>query len=137
LKGDDIMGELGEFLGFLIVISFVLAASKYILKLVDERYFVNKDKKTKLYKNFSKIYALADKYHSLFGILAVIFVLLHFLVQIVYAHFSYTGLITAILMILQVSLGIYGNKATTSKWYKFHLLLPILIVLAFISHLIF
>ncbi|QWB96311.1 hypothetical protein KHQ89_02430 [Mycoplasmatota bacterium] len=131
------MEDLGEFLGFLIVVFFGLAASKYFLKLVDDKYFITKDKKTKLYKIFSEVYSFVDKYHGLFGILAVIFVLLHFLVQIVYAQFSYTGLITAILMILQVSLGIYGNKATTSKWYKFHLLLPIFIILAFISHLIF
>jgi hypothetical protein len=130
------MGELGELLGFLIVISFGLASLKYILKIIDQKYFQVKTEKPKLYKQFKSIYQFIEKYHGLFGLASVLFILLHFSVQIVYAKFSYTGLITAILLILQVSLGIYGKKAIRSTWYKFHLLLPILIVISFIFHLI-
>ncbi len=130
------MGELGEFLGFLIVVCFVLAGMKYVFRLVDEKYFLTKVEEPKIYKTFKKIYDLLEKYHALFGILALVFIIAHLTVQTIYVHFSYTGIITAGLMAIQIGLGLYGKKATTSGWYKIHRILPILIAISFFLHLV-
>ena len=131
------MGELGELLGFLIVFFFVLAFAKYVFRLLDEKYFQLKEKEPKVYSIFKKIYNLLEKYHSLFGYLALFFIIAHLVVQTVYIRFSYTGIITAGLMVIQIVLGLYGKKATTESWYKIHKVLPFLIAISFFTHLFF
>lgn len=131
------MGELGEFLGFLIVVFFILTASKYIFRMIDEKYFQLKSDEPKIYGVFKKVYDILDKYHGLFGILAFVFIVAHLVVQTIYIRFSYTGIVTAGLMTIQIALGLYGKNATTSKWYDVHKILPILIAISFFLHLLF
>lgn len=131
--------ELGELLGWLIVISYVLASNSYIIKLVNKKYYRQINKNSTVRKIFNKTMRSIIKNHRLFGFSAVTFILIHFIIQFTNYGLSKKGLLAALLMIIQVGLGIHGtnvDKKYRSLWLFFHRAIALLLLFAILRHLL-
>lgn len=135
------MENLIGFLGWITAIAFGLAVLNYFIKYVNRK-FINKISKENpaLAKNYRIVMRYFVKYHRLFGIIATISVIMHFI--IIYTTqgvLSYTGIIAAIAMILVFSLGIFGTriqKKVNGSWVKVHRGIAFVLIIAVIVHLI-
>lgn len=133
------MKEIGEFLGWLIIISYVLTILNFILKAVNKKY----SKKISSSPNFRKYYNILMKFivknHKLFGLLTIVFILSHFLVQFLNMGLNIPGLIAAILMLCQIFLGMYGayiNKKRTGLWFYAHRTIAVILAIAILIHIL-
>ncbi len=93
-------------------------------------------KNEKLYSAFTKIMKFIVKNHKIFGLLTIIFILLHFLIQFNLYGLRISGVIAAGIMLLQVGLGIYGSKAKKrgKAWLFLHRSIAVVLMIAIIVH---
>ncbi len=129
---------MGEFLGFLIILFYALTISKYVLKLISKYFGERLSKYKKFYEIYRKLNMFVTKYHKLFGLSTILFILIHFIVQFTTIGLSITGLIAASTMILQVLLGIYAvlTKKINNTWKFLHRIIAIIILIAITIHVI-
>ncbi len=133
----DFLEDLGEFLGYIIIFFYSLTVLNYVVK------FINKKFKTQIRKNksfadsYQKMMRFVVKNHRYFGFLAVFFLLLHFSVQYLTHGLSFTGLAAASLMILQVILGIYGQKKKKrgKLWLTIHRSVAVMLLITIAIHI--
>lgn len=133
------MKELGEFLGWLIIISYGLTALNFIVKAVNKKYSKQIAKKPKLKKYYNTAMRFIVKNHKIFGFATVGFILIHFAVQFTSFGLNITGLIAAIFMISQILLGMYGayiNKKRAGIWFYAHRTIAIIILVAILIHIL-
>jgi len=131
------MRELGEFLGFLIIVFSVLAISQYILKWFHKTFVSWFKKHPKFDKFYLKVMKFTIKYHKLFGFGAVLFLGAHFVIQIINIGPSLTGLVALAILLIQAGLGIYGNTKPKNKtWKIIHRILGFLLFLAILIHVL-
>lgn len=134
--------ELAKFLGWVIVWAAVFAMGTFIVKFINKNYLKKitetfKDKKIVL-DYYKKIVGFIIKKHKIFGIVAVVLVLFHFVILWKYIELSLSGVIAMILMIFTALVGIYMNynkKANKALLIKFHKYSAILLAVAIIIHL--
>ncbi len=128
---------MGEFLGAAIIFFYALAALKYVFKWINKILSKTFRKNEKFYNVFKKIMLFFNKMHRIFGFLAFIAAITHFIVQYTSIGFSLTGFIAAILMSIQVSLGIYGAKVKNKwkYWILLHRLMAVIILISIIIHI--
>lgn len=133
------MKELGELLGWVIAISYAGTMLNYILKFVNKRY----SKKISGIKNGKETMKLLMKIfvqkHRYWGIVAIVALLMHFAVQFMSFGINVTGSIAALLMIIQIAVGIYGayvNKKRAGSWFMMHRAISVMLVLTIAVHLI-
>ena len=129
---------MGEFLGLLIILCYALTISKYILKLITKYFGERLSKYKKFYELYRKLNMFVTKYHKIFGLLTIIFILIHFIVQFSTIGLSITGLIAALLMLFQVILGIYGviTKKINNTWKLLHKIISLIILMAILIHIL-
>lgn len=127
---------MGEFLGLLIIVFYSLALAKYFFKWINKLFQEQLSKNDKVYIIYKKIFKVFMKYHSIFGFLAVLFILLHFFVQFTSIGLNIYGVLAASAMIFQVMLGIYGTKVKNKfkYWALIHRILAVLILLMILIH---
>lgn len=139
-KGDMIMfGELGEFLGWLIIISFILTTLNYVVKVVNKKYGKMISKYPILKKGYGMFMKIIVRKHKLFGFLTIVFILTHFLLQFSKFGLSVTGLLAALVMLLQVLMGIYGAyiyKKRLGAWFIAHRLIAVILIFVIGIHII-
>lgn len=128
---------MGEFLGQLIIIFYILTISSFILVRINKNFKEYLIKNDKFYTLFKKVLKLIRKYHSLFGILTIVFLLLHFTVQFISRGLNLTGMLAASLLILQVMLGIYGKtfKKKFKNWIAIHRIIAVVLLIAILIHI--
>ena len=125
--------EIGGFFGICIIILYVLTILNYVMKFLNKRY----GQKLKKHVVFTKSLKCIVRYHKLFGLLTIAFLLVHFLIQFTYYGLSVTGAIAAGVLLLQVALGIYGTKAQSKKnktWLYFHRSIAVALLVAILVH---
>lgn len=130
--------EFGNFLGFLIILFYGLTILNFILKYINKNYKdIIKNNKL-LSKYFHVILKIIVKYHKVFGLLTILFILLHFAIQYMYKWISITGIVASIFMVLQVLLGAYGlyTKKRGGKWLFFHRVISVMIMVTILIHII-
>jgi predicted heme/steroid binding protein len=131
--------ELDELFGWLLVFAFAGTIMNYFLKLVNQR-LGKKISEYPLGKKIMKILMIIFvRNHKYFGFATVVFLLAHFIGKFIKFGFNITGCIAAILMIVQVLLGLYANvkkKPRKGAWFIAHRGISILIILGIALHLI-
>jgi hypothetical protein len=87
--------------------------------------------------NYIKLMRSIVKNHRYFGFAAVIFVLLHFSIQFITHGPSITGIVAALIMALQIGLGIYGHKVKKKgkTWLMIHRSVAVMILIAILIHI--
>ncbi|HCL01146.1 MAG TPA: hypothetical protein DHW61_01815 [Lachnoclostridium phytofermentans] len=130
---------LGGLFGWLLVFTFTGTILNYCLKFVNKHF----GKTISAYPTGKKIMKILMtifiRNHKYFGLATVVFLLAHFIAQFTKFGINVTGCIAAILMILEVLLGVYANikkKPRKGAWFIAHRILAVLIILGIAIHLI-
>lgn len=133
----DFLEDIGEFLGAMIIFFYSLTILNFIVKFVNKKFKkqINKNKTVSTY--YLKAMRFIVRNHRYFGFTAVLFVLLHFSVQLVTHGPSITGIIAASIMVLQIGLGIYGHKTKKKgkAWLMIHRSVAVMILIAILIHI--
>ncbi|ABX41188.1 hypothetical protein [Lachnoclostridium phytofermentans] len=131
--------ELDGLFGWLLVFAFAGTIMNYCLKFVNKCF----GKKISAYPKGKKIMkvlmTIFIRNHKYFGFATVVFLLAHFIAQFAKFGINVTGCIAAIMMILQVLLGVYANvkkKPRKGAWLITHRVIAVLIILGISIHLI-
>lgn len=137
-KGTNIMGELGELLGILIIVCYAVTVLNYFVKFIHRKYRETLKKNEGFYKVYTTVMKFLVKSHKVFGFLTIAFILLHFYIQFTYIELSITGLIAAGIMLLQVLLGIYGWKVKKKgrTWLYIHRSIAAVLLIAILIHIL-
>lgn len=133
----DFLEDLGEFLGAVVVFFYGLTILNYVVKFGHRKYRSLINKRKSFASNYMKIMRFIVKNHRYFGLLSVVFVLMHFSIQYMTHGLSVTGLIAALLMIMQVVLGVYGHrvKKKGKTWLTIHRSVALLLLIAIAIHI--
>lgn len=131
------MEEIGELLGSAIIFFYALAMLKFVFKLINKLFEKQLMRNDKIYIFYKKVYKFVMKYHSLFGFITILFILIHFLVQFTSKGLNIYGVIAGVAMIIQVLLGVYGTKVKHKfkYWSLIHKVLAAIILLMIIIHI--
>ena len=134
-------------LGWITGIGFGIALLNYILKYVNKNYIVKLDKskltekQNKFISYYREVMKLVVKNHKLVGIVTTVALISHVALSIIIKkRISITGLVAGGLMLLMVTLGVYGvyiNKDYKGKWLKYHRTIAFLLIVAIIAHGLF
>ncbi len=126
--------NIGKLLGFLAALAYFGSLMNLVTKRLNQ-YLVRRKSKIKLDKRLIQLFV---RYHRFWGIAAAGFVLLHFVVQYTrYGFISRTGMTAALLMLLQASLGCFGQyiqKKRPGLWLNVHRLVAIALLIAIGFH---
>jgi len=133
--------DLIRLLGWITAIIFCLAFSNYFVKVINKNYINKLGKEKKQFVgNYRKAMKFIVKNHKLFGIIAFVTMVIHFIV-VYSAHLTrLSGIVAALLMIAIVGLGSYGgfiNKNRKGVWLKIHRILPFILLIVIIIHVLF
>lgn len=128
--------ELGEFLGQIIVVLYILTILNYFVKFINRTYREQLSKNKNVFEIFSTIMKFIVKNHKIFGILTVLFLLLHFVLEYIKYGIKVSGVIAAGTMLLQVAIGIYGIKFKRRGkiWLMVHRSIAIIVFVAILIH---
>ncbi|MDD3224867.1 MAG: hypothetical protein PHX70_09265 [Clostridium sp.] len=126
--------------GFLVGLAFTISILNFFVKFINKT-FVNKlDNSYKSFKVvYRKILKIVVKYHKIFGVLALLFLAIHFYVAYFSNKIKFSGIIAGFIMILVVLLGIYGNSISKNKrgsWLKLHRILAFILLATVALHLL-
>lgn len=133
------MRELGEFLGWFTVVFFSLSFLNPVVKYVQKTFGKTLLKKETLKKPWQMFMKFIVKNHRLFGLIAALGAVGHFLVQYSRWGFVLSGVVPAVLMLLQGALGYLvsnAKKETKKTLLLVHKIIAVLMVLAIGTHLI-
>jgi hypothetical protein len=130
--------QLGEFMGTIIVILYSLTILNYIVKFINKKYRTQLMKNEVLYKYFMTLMKFVIQKHKLFGLLTILFILLHFTIQFNQYGLNIPGVIAACIMLLQVGLGIYGSitKKRSKPWLMVHRTIATVLLITIIIHVV-
>ena len=128
--------EVGGFLGSMIVILYGLTILNFFVKFINKKFRHEMMKYEKPYQNYTFFMKFIIKNHRLFGKLTIIFILLHFALQYSQYGLNITGLIAALIMIVQIGVGLYGGKAKKRghNWLLTHRTIAVLLLLIIAIH---
>lgn len=131
--------ELGGLFGWLLIFAFTGTILNYILKYINKKYVkkINQNPNMKkIMKIMLKIFVSKHKY---FGLVTVFFLLIHFIGQFQKYGINITGGLAAIILIVQVFLGIYANikkRPRKGKWFICHRAIAVMLLIGIGLHLI-
>jgi predicted heme/steroid binding protein len=131
--------RMGGLFGWLLVIAFAGTILNYILKFINKHWgkkISTNPVGSKLMKLLMKIFVRNHKY---FGFAAGILLILHFLVQFSRFGLNLTGCLAAVLMLIQLLLGIYATAAKRPRkglWFGWHRIIAVLLILGIALHLL-
>lgn len=131
--------EFGELYGWLLVFAFTGTILNYCIKIMNKR-FSKKISSNPVGKKTMKILmTIFVRNHKYFGLATVVLLLAHFIAQFTKFGINVTGCIAAVLLLLQVWLGIYANikkKPRKGAWFIAHRVIAVLLILGIAIHLI-
>lgn len=132
------MKDVSSFLGWLAIVSYVMAVLSYVFKIINKNFKEQITSNKILKKYFFLFMKYIFKYHNLFGFLAILMVLVHFIILVKF-ELSITGIIAGVLMILQGLTGIYGsyiNKKRKGIWISVHRIIAVAIFIMIGFHIL-
>ncbi len=131
--------EFGGLFGWLIIVAFVGTIINYIIKLINRR-FGRKISTSPVTKRVMKVLMIIFvRNHKYFGFTTAVTLLAHFIIQFYFIGLSVSGVSAAVLLILQVWLGIYATlkkKPRKGIWFITHRLIAVLLILGTVLHLV-
>ncbi|MEI6579304.1 MAG: hypothetical protein WCN92_07545 [Eubacteriales bacterium] len=127
---------LGELLGSMIVILYVLTILNFFVKFIFKNYRKQLSKYPEVLKIYTIIMKLIVKNHKLFGLLTILFIIAHFLLQFSQYGLNIVGTIAAGAMTMQIMHGIYGSKMKKRSkiWLISHRTLAAVLLIAIAIH---
>jgi heme A synthase len=129
---------LGRILGWLIVSSFFLTILNYPVKLVYRKRFAALPRESAARRGYQAFMRVITGGHRYFALLASTALIAHFIIQYAnYGLLKISGVVAAILLILQGSLGAYGmylKKRKPTFWLTAHRIIAILLIAAITVH---
>lgn len=130
--------EIGKFFGTVTLILFIVAVFNYVMKYVNKSYGQKiKKANPNVHSLFMKLMKYVVKYHKIVGIGAFVALIIHFIILTKYFGFVLTGTVAAVLMVIQIALGIYGalsSKKRDALWFKIHRIVTVIVIVAVIIH---
>lgn len=131
--------QIGGFLGNVVYILFLLALLNYVVKYINRKFRNNLMNNEAVYQLFIKLMKFTVKNHRYFGLMAIIFLLLHMAVQMSLHGINITGTIAAVIMLAEIALGYYGFKVKKKgkTWLKVHRVIAVVLLISIIIHLAF
>lgn len=100
-----IMSEIGEFLGWVTVVCYIISICTFIVKQGNKLFISRLPKESQIKKYYMLLMKLIIKCHMYFGISAGIFAVIHYFVQTSSGHDSVTGTILMVAMVITVIIG--------------------------------
>jgi len=131
--------KLGNFLGWLTIALFAGTIANYVVKFINKKYGKQIAASSTGKKIITFLMKVFVKNHRYFGIGAFAALFLHFIIQYLKFGFSISGIIAAVLLILQVLLGIYAfmnKKPRRGMWFIAHRSIAVLLILGMAFHLL-
>lgn len=129
--------QLGRLLGSAIVVLYGLTVMNYVVKFINKKFRNTLKKNPTFFKGYNIFVKIIVKNHPLFGLLTILVLLSHFLIQFNYYGLNISGAIAAGIMILQVALGIYGSKTKKrgGTWLTMHRTIAVILLIAILIHI--
>jgi len=131
--------NVGLIFGLFVIILYILTILNYVVKQINKAYGARMKTKARLYKTFIAFMRFIVKNHRLMGMMTVLFLLAHIYVQYTnYGYVSQTGVIAAVILVIQVGLGIYGSKSKkkSKNWLYVHRSVAIVLPFAIAIHVL-
>lgn len=135
---EDVMHITGIVLGWTIVAGYLLAASKYMVRLIYRKAIINLPADSSFRRNYQVLMSLIIRSHIYIGLYLLTLIVLHFMIELVHHGFFMTGLILSVLMVTQIFLGIYGaflREGNRGPWFLAHRILALLLAAAILTHI--
>jgi hypothetical protein len=135
---EDVMHITGIVLGWTIVAGYLLAASKYLVRLIYRKAIINMPADSSFRRNYQVFMSLIIRSHIYIGLYLLTIIALHFMVELVHHGFFMTGIILSVLMVTQIFLGIYGAFLQGGKrgsWFLAHRILAVVLAAAILTHI--
>lgn len=135
------MNKIGELFGFITIFLFSLAALRYLLKFIFKTYGKQlKSKYPSVHVRFMKFMDFMRTNHKWFGIATLLSIAIHIAIQFSKYGLSTSGLIAAVLMLLQVVSGITGEyflkKPRPKAWLYGHRASTVALIAAILYHVL-
>lgn len=133
------MYKLGNFLGWLTIILFAGTVANYVVKFISKKWGRKISASPAGKKTMSILMMLFVKNHRYFGFGAFLALLFHFILQFINFGLSISGMIAAVLLIVQVILGVYAaykKKPRKGTWFLAHRTIAVLLILGLAFHLL-
>lgn len=131
--------DFGELFGWILIMAIVGTMLNYGLKFINRHFgkkISNYPALKKIMKGLMTVFVINHKY---FGTASIILLLAHFIAQFSIFGLNVTGGVVALLLILQVGLGIYGRakkRPRRGTWFIAHRIIAILLVFGVAFHII-
>jgi hypothetical protein len=131
---------LGRILGWLIVSGFLLAVLNYPVKLIYRKRVAALPRESATKRRYQIFMRFITSAHRYFAAIASAALIAHFIIQYTnYGRLRISGVIAAVLLIIQGSLGAYGTyikKRKPAGWLKVHRINAALLIAAITAHVL-
>ena len=132
------MGFLGNALGVITAVLFGIAIANFFVKWINRNWVMKLPKDNAFRKGYQSVMKFLVKNHRFFGFGAVVVMVSHVVLQILFMWVSVTGLVTAGLAVVTIALGLilFKSKKRTPALLWAHRGAVIALFLAFLVHVI-
>ncbi len=130
--------DIGKLFGLLIILFYILAVLNFCFKFLNRNYQDILKKNEGFYKIYMRLLKFFVKSHKYFGGAAVLMILAHFYLQFSRFGISVSGSIAALVMLLQVGLGVYGQvqKKRSKIWLMLHRGIAVVLLVMILIHIL-
>ena len=132
------MSLLGNIFGWLIVAGLAVTLLNYPIKVIYRKKIARLPKDSVLRRRYGLVQRFVVQYHRFFAGFTTVAMIVHLVIQLQYRWLSWTGLVTAILMLCNGFLGGYGHyikQKKKSAWLYIHRTIAVLMIAALAVHL--
>lgn len=132
------MYQLGNLFGILTAVLFGLALLNFFVKLVNRKCVMKLPKENKFKQAYASVMKFLIKNHRFFGAGAMVLMLAHVVLQIIFKWVSVTGIIAAALALVAVALGgiLFKAKKRTPAMLWAHRGAVVALTIAIAAHVI-
>ena len=132
------MGELGEALGILTVLLYGAAILNFFIKWANKKWVMKLPKENAFRSAYQSVMKYLVKNHRFFGLGAVVVMVAHVILQILFMWVSFTGIVTAGFAVIAIILGVimFKAKKRTPAMLWAHRSAVIALTLSFLVHVI-
>jgi hypothetical protein len=133
------MSETGSLFGWLITAGLFLTLLNYPIKAIYKSKIAKLPRESKTKAIYGRVQKVIVTYHRFFALFTTLMLALHVVIQLMYRWLSWTGLVAAILMVINGFLGGYGHyvkKKKRSAWFYAHRTVAVLLIIAIVVHLV-
>lgn len=132
------MRFLGEALGVLTAVLFGVAIANFLVKWINRKWIMKLPKEHAFRGGYQTVMKFLVKNHRFFGFGAVLVMVSHVVLQVLFMWVSMTGIITAAFAVVTVCLGVvlFKSRKRTPAMLWAHRGAVIALILSFLVHVI-